>query len=108
MRRREFITILGGAAAAWPLSGAQSQQAKRVYRVAWIPSISPLSDLVGANPINPFARAFVQGMRELGYLEGKNLAIEWRSPEGKFERLPDIIRELAHSIRDVEASFAAA
>jgi hypothetical protein len=44
--------------------------------------------------MHPYARAFVQGMRELGYSGGKNLAIEWCSVEGKFERLPDIIREL--------------
>jgi putative tryptophan/tyrosine transport system substrate-binding protein len=77
-----------------------------VYRVGWVASISPLSELVGANPIHPYARAFVQVMRELGYIEGKNLAIEWRSAEGKFERLPGIIRELVALNVDVIVSAA--
>jgi hypothetical protein len=49
-----------------------------VYRVAWVASASPLSELVGENPIHPYARAFLEGMREFGYLKGKNLVIEWR------------------------------
>jgi putative ABC transport system substrate-binding protein len=103
MRRRELFVVVSSAALA-NLLPAHAQQAKRLYRVGWVPSISPVSELVGATPINSFARAFVQGMRELGYIEGKNLAIEWRSPEGKFERLPGIIRELVPLNVDVIVS----
>jgi putative ABC transport system substrate-binding protein len=104
MKRRGFIA-LGSSAVAWPLV-ARAQQAERVYRVGWVASTSPLSELIGANLIHPFAKAFRQAMRELGYVDGKNLAIEWRSAEGKFERLPDIIRELL--ARNVDVIVAAA
>jgi putative ABC transport system substrate-binding protein len=103
LRRREALAVLGSAALA-KLLPAHAQQARRMYRVGWVASISPLAELVGANPINSFARAFEQGMRELGYIEGKNLAIEWCSPEGAFERLPGIIRELAALNVDVIVS----
>jgi hypothetical protein len=56
MKRREFITFLGGAAVAWPLA-ARSQQAERVRRVAFVATTTPLSELVGANPAQPHARA---------------------------------------------------
>jgi putative tryptophan/tyrosine transport system substrate-binding protein len=93
MRRRDFIAAVGGAALANVHPG-HAQQAERVYRVGWVVSTAPLSELTGQNPINPQTKAFVGGMRDLGYIEGKNLVIERRSAEGKFERLPDIIREL--------------
>ena len=105
MRRRDFIVTFGGAALANVLP-AHAQQAERVYRVGWVASASPLSELVGKSPIHPYARAFLEGMREFGYLKGKNLVIEWRSGEGKFERLPDIIRELAGLNVDVIVSAA--
>jgi len=103
MRRRELIAVVGGAELA-NLLPAHAQQSERVFRVGWVASISPLSELVGTNPINSFARAFVQRMRELGYIERKNLAIEWRSAGGKFERLPEIVRELVALNVDVIVS----
>jgi len=103
MRRRELIAVVGGAELA-NLLPAHAQQSERVLRVGWVASISPLSELVGTNPINSFARAFVQRMRELGYIERKNLAIEWRSAGGKFERLPEIVRELVALNVDVIVS----
>ena len=93
MRRREFITLLGGAAAGWPLA-ARAQQPAKVHRVGWIASASPVSDLVGANPNNTAVRGFVQALRELGYVEGKNLVLEWRSAELRLERLPELVAEL--------------
>ena len=72
MNRRAFITLLGGAAAAWPL-GARAQQTGRVYRVALVFTTSPVSEMVGADPIHPLARSFVQSLRTLGYLQGQNL-----------------------------------
>src|SRR5215470_8847680 len=99
MRRREFIVLLVGAAVTWPLS-APAQQTK-MHRVAFIASTSPVSELTGADPINPAVRAFVHGLRSLGYVEGQNLAMEWRSAEGRFERIPEIIRELVSIKADV-------
>ena len=93
MKRRDFLKAIGGATAVWPI-GAQAQQPTKVHRVAFIATNSPVSQLAGADPINPGARGLVQGMRALGYVEGKNLAFEWRSAEGRFERFADIIREL--------------
>jgi putative ABC transport system substrate-binding protein len=92
MKRREFITLLGGAA-AWPLA-ARAQQTK-VHRVGLILSTSPVASMSGANPSNPAARAFVHALRSLGYEEGQNLILERRSAEGRFERFSEIGAELA-------------
>jgi putative ABC transport system substrate-binding protein len=100
MKRREFITLLGGAAAAWPMA-ARAQQTGRVYRVALVFTTSPVSEMAGLEPIHPLARSFVQALRTLGYLQGQNLVLEHRSAEGKFERFPEIIRELVSSKVDV-------
>jgi putative tryptophan/tyrosine transport system substrate-binding protein len=100
MRRREFITLLGGAAAAWPLA-ARAKPTGRVYRVALVFTTSPVSEMAGLDPIHPLARSFVQGLRALGYLQGQNLVLEHRSAEGKFERFPEIMRELVSIRTDV-------
>jgi putative tryptophan/tyrosine transport system substrate-binding protein len=99
MRRRAFISLLGGAV-AWPLA-ARGQQTGKVNRVALIFTTSPVSEMAGPEPIHPVARSFVQGLRALGYLEGQNLVLEHRSAEGKFERFPEIIRELVSIKVDV-------
>ena len=88
MKRRDFIALIGSAAAAWPLA-ARAQHDAPVRRVGFLLSAIPaaqfgLGDLGG----------FTQGMRELGYLEGKDFVIEWRSAEGQYERLPDLAAEL--------------
>ena len=82
MRRREFITLLGGAAAAWlrPL-GARAQGPSKPRRIGVLSQ-----DLAGAHP-TPMFQAFLDGLRELGWLEGHNLAIEWRFSEGSLEPL---------------------
>src|SRR5262245_49973017 len=72
MKRREFITLLGGTAAAWPLV-AHAQQGEKVHRVGHIATTSPVSELVGPEPVNPAVRAFVQGLRVLGYVEGQSV-----------------------------------
>jgi ABC-type uncharacterized transport system substrate-binding protein len=100
VRRRQFITLLGGAAAGWPLA-ARAQQAGKVNRVALIFTTSPVSEMTGPEPVHPVARSFVQGLRALGYLEGHNLVLEHRSAGGKFERFPEIIRELVATKIDV-------
>jgi putative ABC transport system substrate-binding protein len=82
MKRRKFITLLGGAA-AWPLA-AQAQQTGKVWRVGWLAAVH----------VPAFRAAFVQGMQELGYVEGKDFVIELRSAEGNYERIPEVAAEL--------------
>jgi putative tryptophan/tyrosine transport system substrate-binding protein len=109
MRRREFMSLLCGAAAAptilWPLA-ARAQQTGKVYRVGLVFTTSPVSEMVGADPIHPLARSFVYGLRTLGYLQGQNLVLEHRSAEGKFERFPEIMRELVAAKVDVIVTVA--
>jgi putative ABC transport system substrate-binding protein len=90
MRRREFITLLGGAA-AWSLA-AQAQQAVKLHRIG---ILSP--DL----PPPGFLEAFRQGLRELGYVEGQNIAFEVRSAEGYGQRLAALANELVRLKVDV-------
>src|SRR5215468_8146836 len=90
--RRELIAALSGAA-AWPLA-ARAQPGGKVHRVGQIATTSPVSELVGPEPVNPAVRAFVQGLRVLGYVEGQNLILERRSAEGQFDRFGVILAEL--------------
>jgi putative ABC transport system substrate-binding protein len=86
VKRREFITLLGGAAAAWPLR-AGAQQAGKVYRIGVLEMTSAT-----LNVANVYAlRA---GLRQLGYFEGQNLVIEYRSADGRDDRFPGLAREL--------------
>ena len=77
----------------WP-AVASAQQPRRIPRVAWIATTSPVSELAGPNPVNPVAKAFVRGLRDLGYIDGTNIIIEWRSAEGKLAHLETIVRQL--------------
>jgi ABC-type uncharacterized transport system substrate-binding protein len=98
-RRRFLLTSLGGALAA-PVA-AEAQAVAKVYRVGLIFTTSPVSEMAGPEPVHPSARAFVQGLRALGYVEGKNLILEGRSAEGRFERFGDIVAELVRLRTDV-------
>jgi putative ABC transport system substrate-binding protein len=101
MRRRAFLTLLGGAA-MWPLA-ARAQQAGKVARIGYL---SPGSASVRID-------AFRQGLRELGYVEEKNILIEYRFAEGNFDRLADLAAQLVQLKVDVivaeatQASLAA-
>jgi putative tryptophan/tyrosine transport system substrate-binding protein len=79
MKRREFITLLGGAAAAWPLV-IRAQQSK-------IPTIGML--VLGSPEPTSFLNAFRQGLQKLGYIDGQNIRLEIRSAEGKASQLPE-------------------
>jgi putative ABC transport system substrate-binding protein len=98
-RRRFLLTSLAGALAV-PLA-AEAQQAGKVYRIGIIAAAPPVSDLSGPDPINPLTRAFVHALRELGYVQGKNLVLDIRSAEGRFDRFPEIVRELVRLEVDV-------
>jgi putative ABC transport system substrate-binding protein len=87
MRRREFIAVLGGAA-IWPLA-ARAQQ-KAMPLIGWLYGGSPLPP----NTKSPAAAAFGKGLSETGYVEGQNLAIEFRFAEGHFDRLPALVADL--------------
>ena len=92
---------------AMPVTGEPQQATTtRVYRVALLFTASPASELTGPEPVHPVARAFVHGLRDLGYVEGQNLVLERRSAEGRFERLPEIIQTLVSTKVDVIVTFA--
>jgi putative ABC transport system substrate-binding protein len=94
VRRREFITILGGAA-AWPLA-ASAQPPPKVARVAFLGSTSLASPVFKQN-----VDALRAGLRDLGYVEGQNLVIEFRWAEGNYQRLPELAAELVRLKPDV-------
>ncbi len=89
--RRDFITLLGGAAAAWPVA-ARAQQPK-------VPTIGAL--VIGNISPEEFWREFRQGLRDLGYIEGQNIRFEFRSAEGQIDRLPELAAELVRLKVDV-------
>ena len=92
VRRREFITLLGGAAATWPLAARAQQPA--------MPVIGFLGATTAAGQ-SQWTAAFVQRLRELGWVEGRTVTIEYRWAEGRFDRLPEIFAELVRRKVDV-------
>jgi ABC-type uncharacterized transport system substrate-binding protein len=92
MRRREFISLLGGAVAVWPLA-AGTQQAGKIYTIGLLsagPIVLPEMDAV-----------FADALRELGWVEGRNVAFEKRYAENRLERLPDLAAELVRLKVDI-------
>jgi putative ABC transport system substrate-binding protein len=91
--RREFITLLGGAAAAWPLA-ARAQQAAKLPTIGFLGATTP-------ETWSRFVAAFVQRLRELGWIEGRTIAIEYRWAEGRGERFAEIAAEFVRLKVDV-------
>jgi ABC-type uncharacterized transport system substrate-binding protein len=85
VRRREFIALLGSVAAAWPLT-ARAQQARKPHTIGYLnPAMTAFT---------PVGAAFTNALRELGWVEGQNIAIERRYAENRLERLPELAAEL--------------
>ena len=95
MKRRELLIIFGAAAVAWPL-GVRAQQHAKVWRVGFL-AIPQRPAALGSSRYGAFAR----GMRELGYVEGDNLVVEYRFADGKAERLSNLVAELLELKPDV-------
>jgi putative ABC transport system substrate-binding protein len=93
VRRREFITMLGGAAMTWPLPIC-AQQSRKVPRIGVLLPGTPTSFAVRT-------KAFLEGLRDLGYVEGQTIAIEWKWAEDKIERFPELAAELVRANVDV-------
>ena len=94
MRRRDFITLIGGAAGTWPLAARAQRSAMGVVGV-----LSPEGPKTGN------VNGLLQGLRELGYAEGQNIRFEYRWAEGKFDRLPELAADLVRLRVDIIVAF---
>jgi putative tryptophan/tyrosine transport system substrate-binding protein len=100
IRRREFITLLGGAAATWPLA-ARAQQASKLPVIGFLGSTTPTIH-------GQWAAAFVQRLRELGWIEARNISIEYRWAEGRNDRAAEIASEFVRLKVDVIVTWGTA
>src|SRR4051812_10491188 len=93
MRRRDVVALLGGAGAAWPL-GARAQQPAKLPTIGYLGASTPSFD-------SQRVGAFVQRLRERGWIEGRTITIEYRWSEGRTERYPEIAAEFVRLKVDV-------
>jgi len=100
IRRRQFITLLGGAAAAWPLA-ARAQQAAKRPTIGFLGTNTPSAQ-------SQWTAAFVQRLRELGWIEGRTLAIEYRWAEGRSERFAELATDFVRLKVDVIVTLGGA
>src|SRR5262249_10259853 len=94
MTRREFITLLGGAVAAWPLAARAQQPTAKIPRIGWLVTGSPA-------PYRFSLAAFREGLKALGHVEGQNIIIEYRWAEGNVARLPELAHDLVQQNVDI-------
>jgi putative ABC transport system substrate-binding protein len=99
MERREFITLLGGAAASWPLA-ARAQQPAKAYRIALVHPSASIAEMSESGGHTTFAALFKE-LRRLGYIEGVNLVVTRYSGEGREERYPGLCHEVVRTKPDV-------
>jgi putative tryptophan/tyrosine transport system substrate-binding protein len=100
VRRREFITLLGGVAATWPLA-ARAQQPARLPTIGFLGSSTPLA-------MSQWVAAFVQRLRDLGWTEGRTVVIEYRWAEGRSSRAAEIAAEFVRLKVDVIVTYSTA
>ena len=98
LKRRQFMTLLAGTA-AWPLAARAQEQTVPVRQAR-------IGVLAAAPPISAMLTAFREGMRQRGYIEGQNLSIDVRWPQGTFEHDPSPVAELINSNVDVIVAWA--
>src|SRR5215475_9512019 len=102
MRRREFIALVGAALATCPLA-ARAQQPRNVWRIGFLSGLSRQASIESS-----MWGGFLQGMCELGYVEGKDFAVEWRFADGKYERFSQFAAEFVQLKVDVIVVTASA
>ena len=93
MRRREFLTLIGGAAAAWPLA-ASAEQAGKVYRIGFLANDPTI-------PTTAAGAAFRDGLSKGGFVEGDNILIDWRFAEGRADRYAELASTLVRLRMDL-------
>ncbi len=91
MNRRDLLAAMSVLLSA---SLVRAQPTRKMVRVVLIYQSAPVSDMVGPEPVHPLSRAFVHGLRDLGYVEGQNLLLEHRSLDGKIERAAEVVAEV--------------
>jgi putative tryptophan/tyrosine transport system substrate-binding protein len=87
MRRRDFITVIAGMGAVWPLS-AHAQQS--------MPVVGLIGTATGGDEVSHLVAAFRQGLKEVGFVEGQNVSVEYRWAENRYDRLPALADDLVH------------
>jgi putative ABC transport system substrate-binding protein len=98
MRRREFITLLGGGTAAWPVI-ARAQQSAKIKRIALVDPSIKVGDMTVGGALG--YRAFFEELSHLGYVEGRNLVVERYSGEGRIEHYPELVRDIVSTHPDL-------